>query len=579
VNSTKPAPVPETPDLYGAFPRLSDQHLDLLAKHGERRQTKAGEVLFREGDRNYDFFVVLEGKVAVVEGYGGAERVIAAHGPRRFLGELSLLTGQAAFFTAVVREPGAVLVVPVDTLRSLISGDQVLGDLILRAYLIRRELLIGLGAGLRIVGSRYSPDTRRLREFAARNRLPHRFIELEEDAEAEALLRELGVAPEETPVVIWHGKHVLRNPSNAELARAIGMQAPSPPAGVSDLVVVGAGPAGLAAAVYGASEGLSTVALDAVATGGQAGTSSRIENYLGFPSGISGAELAERATIQAEKFGARISVPVEATALDEREGLLVVEVDDGTAISSRTVVVATGARYRRLSVPRLEEFEGVSVYYAATWMEAQSCRGDPVAVVGGGNSAGQATLFLAQHTPRVWLLVREDDLGEHMSRYLIDRIERTPNVEVLLHTEVRELIGERTLQGLVIEDNRTGQTGTLEVRALFVFIGVDPHTRWLGNRVALDEKGFVLTGPDAARAAGDGAGWGSDHPPLLLETSRPGVLAVGDVRSGSIKRVASAVGEGSVAIRLVYEHLAGLGVAAHSGQSAARLASASSSGR
>jgi thioredoxin reductase (NADPH) len=542
----EPGPLVETPDSDGAFPRLSDEEIRRLAARGERRRTQPGEVLFREGDEHYDFFVVLEGKVAVVQGDGdGDEQVIAVHGPRRFLGELSLLTGQAAFFTAVVREAGEVLVVPVARLRRLVALDAGLGDLILRAYLLRRELLIGIGAGFRIVGSRYSPDTRRLREFAGRNRLPHRWVDLEEDAAAETLLRELSIAPEETPVVIW-GREVLRNPSNVELARRIGLPAPRPPQDVVDLVVVGAGPGGLAAAVYGASEGLTTMTLDAVATGGQAGTSSRIENYLGFPSGISGAELAERATIQAEKFGAQLSVPAQATALEPRDGYYAVTIADGPTVTGRTVVIATGARYCKLPIPGLERFEGTSVFYAATLIEAQMCRGDPIAVVGGGNSAAQATLFLARHAGQVRLLIRDGDLGKSMSRYLADRIERNRDVEVLRHTEVREAIGNESLEALVVEDNRTGEGQVLPTRALFVFIGAEPHTDWLGNEVALDDRGFVLTGIQANR----------DPPALPLETSLPGVLAVGDVRSGSIKRVASAVGEGAMAVKLVHDHLA-----------------------
>jgi thioredoxin reductase (NADPH) len=544
----------ETPDRYGAFPRLSDAQIETLARHGERQRVEPGEVLFREGDKRYDFFVVLDGKVMVVSGYGGEERMIAVHGPRRFLGELSLLTGQAAFFTAVVREPGEVLVVPVERLRALVTQDTVLGDIVLRAYLLRREMLIGLGAGFQIVGSRFSPDSRRLREFAARNRLPYRWIDLEEDEAAEALLNGLDVAPEETPVVIWRGNQVLRNPSNEELAQMIGLRARSVAEDVCDLLVVGAGPAGLAAAVYGASEGLGTVALDAVATGGQAGTSPRIENYLGFPSGISGAELANRAEIQAEKFGARISVPAEATALDERDGYYVVRFNDGSEATAKTVLITTGARYRKLDVPRLEELEGTCVYYAATMMEAHLCRGDPVAVVGGGNSAGQATLFLAQHTTKVTLLIRHEDLGRDMSRYLADRIERSPKVEVLRTTEVRELVGDRALEALVVENNQTGERRRIEARELFVFIGAKPHTGWLGDKLALDDRGFVLTGR-AARPAENGEGQDAGHEPYLLETSLPGVFAAGDVRSGSIKRVASAVGEGAMAIRLVHARL------------------------
>jgi thioredoxin reductase (NADPH) len=546
VGLAEPEPLVETPDGDGAFPRLSDEQIRRLSGRGERRPVQAGEVLFREGDEHYDFFVVLEGKVAIVHGYGGCdERLISIHGPRRFLGELSLLTGQAAFFTAIVREAGEVLVVPVERLRRLVALDAGLGDLILRAYLIRRELLIGIGAGFRIVGSRYSPDTRRLREFASRNRLPHQWIDLEEDSAAETLLRQLSVAPEDTPVVIW-GHEVLRNPSNVELARRIGLPAPRSPQDVSDLVVVGAGPGGLAAAVYGASEGLTTLTLDAVATGGQAGTSSRIENYLGFPSGISGAELAERATIQAKKFGAQLSVPAEVTALESRDGHYSVTIADGPTITGRTIVIATGARYCKLPVPGLDRFEGTSVFYAATLVEAMMCRDDPVAVVGAGNSAGQATLFLARHAGRVRLLVRGDDLGRSMSRYLADRIERNRDVEVMLHTEVREAIGDESLEALVVEDNRTGERKVLPARELFVFIGAEPYTSWLGDKVALDDRGFVLTGVQAD----------SDRPALPLETSLPGVLAVGDVRSGSIKRVASAVGEGAMAVRLVHDHLA-----------------------
>jgi thioredoxin reductase (NADPH) len=540
-------PLLETPDGDGAFPRLSDEQVRRLAARGERRRTRPGDILFREGDERYDFFVVLEGKVAIVQGYGGGdEQLIAVHGPRRFLGELSLLTGQAAFFTAVVREAGEVLVVPVDRLRRLVSHDAALGDLILRAYLIRRELLIGIGAGFRIVGSRFSPDTRRLREFATRNRLPHRWIDLEEDAAAETLLRELSVAPDETPVVIWSGREVLRNPSNVELARRIGLPVPRPHEAISDLVVVGAGPGGLAAAVYAASEGLTTVTLDAIATGGQAGTSPRIENYLGFPAGISGAELAERATFQAEKFGAQLSVPAEAIGLEPRDGHYAVRIADGPAVTGRTVVIATGARYCKLPVPGIERFEGTSVFYAATLIEALMCRDDPIAVVGGGNSAGQATLFLARHAQKVWLLLRSDDLGNSMSRYLADRIERNPAVEVVLHTEVREALGTELLEALVVEDNQTGERRTLPALALFVFIGAVPHTGWLGDKVALDDRGFVLTGAQAS----------ANRPSRLLETSLPGVLAVGDVRSGSIKRVASAVGEGAMAVKFVHDHLA-----------------------
>jgi thioredoxin reductase (NADPH) len=543
------AALAETPDRDGAFSRLSEQQIDALAAHGARRATEPGEVLFREGDEHYDFFVVVEGTVAILADHGTeAEQLIAVHGPGRFLGELGLLTGQPAFFTAVVQEPGAVLQVPAERLLRIVSEDATLGDLVLRAYLQRRELLTGLGAGLKIVGSRFSRDTRRLRDFAARNRLPHRWIDPEHDPAVETLLRRLGIAPEETPVVIW-GDSVLHNPGNAELAEVVGLRESVPSAEVCDLLVVGAGPAGLAAAVYGASEGLTTVALEGVATGGQAGTSSKIENYLGFPSGISGGELAERAAIQARKFGAHIAVGAEAVGVEHRNGVFAVALDDGTNLETRTAVIATGARYRKLRVERLEHFQGAGVYYAATSTEAQLCGGDWVAVVGGGNSAGQATVFLAEHADHVSLILRHDDLGRDMSRYLADRIERTPGVEVLLETEVRELAGDDALEAIVVEHRPSGERRRLEVRELFVFIGAEPCTAWLGDAVALDERGYVLTGPEAGRAD-----W-RDDPPLLLETSLPGMLAVGDVRSASIKRVASAVGEGAMAVRLVHEHV------------------------
>jgi thioredoxin reductase (NADPH) len=439
--------------------------------------------------------------------------------------------------------------------------DPAIGDLILRAYLLRSSILIQTGVGLRLIGSRYSPNARPLREFVARNRIPHTWTELERDPEAEELLRQLGVAPEETPVVIWHGTQVLRNPSVEELARTVGLPVPSSDEAVCDLAVVGAGPAGLAAAVYGASEGLATVVLEGVATGGQAEASPRIENYLGFPAGLSGAELADRAVVQAEKFGARFSIGAEAARLEERDGQRMIRLANGNEIRARAVVIATGARYRKLDVPRLEEFEGSCVYYAATEIEARVCRNDPVVVVGGGNSAGQAAVFLAAHAAMVCLLIRHDDLGRDMSRYLADRVEHTPGVEVVRHAEVCELLGGNALAAVVAQDNRTGERRRLEARSLFVFIGAEPHVRWLGDQLALDDRGFILTGADT-QLAGDPFWEAAGRQPLSLETSRPGVFAAGDVRSGSIKRVASAVGEGAMAVRLVHEHLGQVGAEA-----------------
>jgi thioredoxin reductase (NADPH) len=549
-SSALPGDIAETPDLQGAYPRLSDAQIATLAAHGDRRVTQPGEILFSEGDRDCDFYVVLAGHVASVEGQGTRqERIISVHGRGRFLGELSLLTGERSFYTALVLDAGEVLAVPVARIRELIAHDSAFGDLILRACLLRRSILIGLGVGLRVIGSRYSPDTRRVRDFAARNRIPVRWLDLETDPAAEAMLAQLGVTPGDTPIVIVYGR-LLRNPGNAELAAAIGLPTPSTEQARYDILVVGSGPAGLSAAVYAASEGLRVTALDGVATGGQAGTSSRIDNYLGFPSGISGAELADRAVLQAEKFGARFAVPAEATSIAEDDGYYRVQLADGTSLTGTSVIVATGARYRRLNVPRLDYFEKVSVYYAASQAEALMCHGDPVAIVGGGNSAGQAAVFLSSHAAAITLIVREHDLGEHMSRYLVDQVTRLPNVHVMTDTEVRELHGDQALEAITVVGGRSGTRRVLAARALFVFVGAAPCTGWLGGLVDLDGHGFVRTGVGALSGPGEAAA-GSGL--LPLETSRPGVFAVGDVRSGSAKRVATAVGEGAMAIRLAFE--------------------------
>jgi thioredoxin reductase (NADPH) len=557
------APPGETPDLSGAYPRLSEEQIRMLSGYGSRRPTSRGESLIVEGGPDEAFTVVLSGRVAIVKAFGTPEQqIVRVHGPGRFLGELGLLTGQVAFFTAIVLDPGEVLEVPTDRLRECLMRNPGFGDEILRAYLIRRTLAIGEGHGFRIVGSRFSADTRKLREFAARNRLPHRFVDVESDPDAESLLRALRITPAETPVVVWRDK-VLRNPDPAELAALIGQRSARPPSRVNDLVVIGAGPAGLAAAVYGASEGLLTQVLDAVATGGQAATTSRIENYLGFPAGISGAELAERAEVQAVKFGATTRAPAEAVALDTSGGQHVVRLRGGDTLTTRTLVIATGARYRRLPVPRLEEFEQTSVYYAATQIEAQLCVNDPVVVVGGGNSAGQAALFLADHAREVQLVVREHSLDERMSRYLADRILHDPRIQVHLHTEVRELVGERgQLEAVLVQDTEDGSRSTLPARELMVFIGADPCTGWLAGTVALDSGNYVRTGPNAAMGARSDDADRAPEPrraPALLETNIPGVFAAGDVRSGSTKRVASAVGEGAMVVRLVHEHLAQVG--------------------
>jgi thioredoxin reductase (NADPH) len=548
-----PSPLPETPDLYGAYPRLSAERIQALLARGSRRAVHAGEDLIRKGQRSDHFYVLLSGQVVVLHDEAGEQFVIRVHGPGRFLGELSVITGQVEFVTTRVRVPGDVLMVPARELRALVQHDPDLSDLIMRAYFMRRSLLIEEGEGVTIIGSRYSPDSQRLCDFAARNRVPYRFVDLEQDTAGESVLRQLRVGPSQTPIVLCGAAMVLHKPSNEQLAHALGLRPALAGHTLHDLIVVGAGPAGLAAGVYGASEGLDTIVVDAVATGGQAATSSLIENYLGFPAGISGGELAERAAIQADKFGARIVVPGDAVALDAADGHHVVRLRSGEAFASRAVVIATGARYRKLAVERLAQFEPTSVYYAATLGEARRCGTDPVAVVGAGNSAGQAALFLSQHVERVALLVRGDDLGKDMSRYLVERVESAPNIDVFTETEVRELLGDRVLQGILVENNRTGQRMKLPARSLFVFIGALPCTNWLVGSVALDVDGFLLAGESAANAARSGAAKAPQR--LPLETSRLGVFAVGDVRSGSIKRVASAVGEGAMAVRFVHERL------------------------
>ncbi|OSC32100.1 cyclic nucleotide-binding protein [Mycobacterium vulneris] len=545
----------ETPDLFGAYPRLTEDQIATLLPGGTRRRVGVDEILIREGMRSDELFLILSGKVAIVaDDESGERQVLRVHGPGRFLGELGDLEGQPAFYTAIVVVEGEVLAVPTSRVRALVAHDQVLSDLILRAYLVRRSLLIGQGVGFRIIGSCFSPDTARLREFAARNRLPHRWLDLERDPSAERLLHRFGIRPEDTPVVIL-GTRVLRNPSNVELARLVGLTVPDVISDERDLIVVGAGPAGLGAAVYGASDGLRTSAIERIAVGGQASTSSRIENYLGFPAGVSGSDLAERAFLQANKFGARVSVSAEATRLESDGGQLQITFADDTVAVGRAAVLATGARYRRLAVPGIEAFHGNGVYYAATYQEALLCGDGPVVIVGAGNSAGQATVFLATHVSRVYLLVRGDDLGKSMSRYLVDQIVQEPRVTVRLNTEVREVDGDGALKSVVAENTQTGERESIEARALFVFIGADPNTEWLAGTVALDDHGFIETGQAAANRIAGVDGLTAVHRPVFLETSMPGVFAAGDVRSGSVKRVASAVGEGAMSIRQVNNYL------------------------
>ena len=543
-------------DDDAAFPRLGDELIAALDACGRRRHVAVGEILFRAGEPANEFFIVLSGRVAIVNGFGTpGEETIGIHSEQRFAGELGLITGQPAYNTAVVRAAGELIVLSHAELVEVIRDNQQLGDVLLGAFMARRTLLIGLGAGVRLIGSHLSPDSRRLREFLTRSRIPHRFLDLETDALADELLRGLSIAPRDTPILIA-GDVVLRSPTTAQAAAALNLKSASAAEEACDTIIVGAGPAGLGAAVYAASEGLTTVLVDSIALGGQASTSSRIENYLGFPAGISGSELAERATMQAARFGVRIVAPQSVEALSHEDGYHVVALEGGQRLRARTVVLATGASYRRLDVPRLAEFEGAGVYYAATPVEAQMCGGRRVAVVGGGNSAGQAAVFLAKHASHVDLLIRRDDLVGTMSRYLVDQVDAIPSIELHPHTQIRELHGNGDLEAVTVEQTREKTTSRHDTGAVFVFIGADPCTGWLAGVLAIDDDGFILTGQDLSVTHLDPAGDGRERPPFLLETSVPGVFAVGDVRSGSIKRVASSVGEGATAVRLIHQYLA-----------------------
>ncbi len=539
-----------------ATPTLDAGALAELAPFGAERVVAVGDILYRAGDGAYDFFVVLEGAVEIIRPDLEGDTLLTTHVAGRFLGELNMLTGQRAYVMARVSQPGRVLAIPVDQFRRVMSTKPDLADTIFSAFVARREVLSqGEGArAVRIIGSRYSREAMALRAFAGRSRFPHTWIDIEDDDDVGVLLAGMGFRLADTPVVITT-TGVLRHPSPGELAQHLGLTFQPVPGFMFDLVVVGSGPAGLAAAVYGASEGLSTVSLDAVSTGGQAGASSRIENYVGFPNGISGEELASRAAIQAQRLGARLNAPCEVMALRVEDGFHVIVLGDGSEIPTRTVIIATGARYQRLAVDDLERFEGAGVYYAATDLEARICSGQPVIVVGGGNSAGQAALYLAQQGSRVSIVIRSNDLTHSMSAYLIERIDVDPRVELVTNTQVRALAGDGHLDHVTLEHTPTGERRTVGCSGLFCFIGADPATEWLGSALELDAKGFIPTDRSLPDRISSNARFAT-RDPLPFETSVPGVFAVGDVRSGSLKRVAAAVGEGSSAVGSVHEHLA-----------------------
>jgi thioredoxin reductase (NADPH) len=546
----------ETRDSHEAFPRLTTDQLEVLQAWGQRRTAEVGDVVYRAGEHVSKLLVVLSGSVGIVESDLDGDRVVEV--PRRggILGELGMLEGQPALFSARVEQAGEILAVPTADLSEVALQDSVLGETILRAFLIRRSRLIERGRGMRIIGSCYDADTRRLLEFATRNRLPHKWIDLEKDPDVDAFLRRMHVDRADTPVVILRTGKLVRNPSNSRLAAELGILVAPNHAGICDLLVVGAGPAGLAASVYGASDGLTVTTVDAVAVGGQASTTSRIENYLGFPAGISGAELTERAVVQAGRFGVRVVVPAKVTAVALDEGHFRAELGGSDCVRARAVVVASGARYRRLDVPGMARFETANVYYEATINERKACGVEPVAVVGGGNSAGQAAVFLADTTRVVYLLVRDRSLGAKMSRYLADQIESDGRITVMTHTEIRALHGDEYLTSVEVEDTTTGSRKQLEARALFVFIGAQPQSSWLTGLVELDDRGFVLTGTDLDRGSGDRT---QRVQSSILQTSQPGIFAAGDVRRGATRRVAAAMGEGAIAVALVNQYLANAG--------------------
>lgn len=547
-------------DAGAGVATLGPAQLAELLPYGEERAVDAGDVLFSPADETYDFWVVLHGEVEILRPDPTGDVLVAVHGDGRFLGELSLLTGQRPYLVARVSQPGRVVRIRIPEFRQLMSEKAELADIIFRALMARREALrSGEGArAIKIIGSRFDGAALALRAFAGRAQLPHMWVDLEDDDDVDVLLASMGVRARDTPVVVTPNA-VLRRPTPGEFAQHLGLTFRAPPGYTFDLVVVGSGPAGLAAAVYGASEGLSTVSLDAVNTGGQAGASSRIENYVGFPNGISGGELTARAAIQAQRLGARLNAPCPVAGLREEPGFLVVELADGSEVPSRSVIVASGARYQRLVVDELERFEGSGVYYAATDLEARQCSGAGVVVVGGGNSAGQAAIYLAQQGSDVTICIRGDDLGKSMSRYLIERIHADARIEVRTATEVRALAGEQHLEQITLEHTPSAERRVVECTGLFCFIGADPATEWLGELVALDPRGFVFTDRSLPATAQETATF-RVRDPLPFETSVPGVFAVGDVRHGSLKRVAAAVGEGSSAVRSVHEHLASAGV-------------------
>jgi len=538
------------------FPTLTRTQISRICAHGRSRRVQRGDVLMEAGEQHARFFVVITGRVDVVRPTGAAG-LVATFGAGQFTGEINLLSGPRGFVRVVVAEDGELVEIDREHLLSLVQTDSELSEILMRAFILRRVELIEHSVGdVVLVGSDHSPGTLRIKEFLTRNGHPYKYLDLDQETGNQDLLDRFHVSVDDVPVVICRDRTALKNPSNEQIADCLGFNEIIDQTHERDVVIVGAGPSGLAAAVYAASEGLDVLVLESVSPGGQAGSSSRIENYLGFPEGVSGGKLASLAYSQAQKFGAQIAIARGATRLSCARKPYAVQIDNGPHTPTRAVIIATGAEYRKLAVENLSKFEGTGVYYGATAIEARLCGGDEVVVVGGGNSAGQAAVYLSQTSRRVQMLVRSDGLSDTMSRYLIRRIEQSPNIVLRTRTEIAALDGGDRLERVTIRDRRTGSVETLGIHHVFVMAGAVPNTVWLKGCVALDGNGFIKTGPDISPEELAAAKWPLARAPHLLETSLPGVFAVGDVRGGNIKRVASAVGEGSIAIAFVHRVLA-----------------------
>ena len=539
------------------FPELTEGQLRRISSIGERRDVRAGEILFEVGEQNTKFFVVIAGGIEVVRPIGDREVLVVQHGPGQFTGEVNMLSARRSIVRGRALGDGSVIAVERERLRALVQRDPELSEILMRAFILRRVgLLSQVDNELVLLGSPHSGATLRLKKFLTRNAQPFTYAEIESDPAVQALLERFHVCVNEVPVVLCLGGRVLRNPSIESLASELGLSVELDPKALRDVVIVGAGPAGLAAAVYAASEGLDVLVLEATAPGGQAGTSSRIENYLGFPTGISGGALAARALTQAEKFGAELAIAQRAVRLRCDQRIYEIELGDGQRVRARTVVIASGAQYRKPEIAELSRFEGAGVYYSATHMEAQICRSEDVAIVGGGNSAGQAAVYLSQSASSVRVLIRGPGLAESMSRYLIQRIEDTPNIELWTRTVVETLAGTRGLEQVGWRRLDTGEAEVHPIHHLFLMTGALPNTDWVKGCVVLDDKGFIKAGADLRPDELSEARWPLARAPYLAETSLPGVFVVGDVRAGSVKRVASAVGEGAVCVQLLHRALA-----------------------